>query len=347
MDESTTRALLTRVLAEAPPPAPVDLDRVAELGEAYRRRRTRWVVATAAAVVVTVAVAVLTTGTNTDRAAPPANRPSAEAPPVGSLPRTAPAQFDPTHSQIQVSGAPTTLTERGTALFTTDLVYYAYDESGKLLQVFVNAKGYKSPILAQNNNPKATAGPTIRGHSSRWYNAKDLGYLLRWQWAPGADAYVTVRGLPNPLALATRIASSLTVNLSTPTRLPYTLRSPSGFQLKEFVTLNSKVASPSAIVAYGGPGPSYVSVNANPLGNGIGKPNATYQGRPARVTQVNGLTSVVMAAADLKVTGTCNYRSNAKFTAAQFKTLCVATTVSVKRVADLRTPKTWPVFAPQ
>ena len=354
MDESTTRGLLARVLAEAPPPAPVDLDQVIGLAEAYRRRRAHWVVATAAALVlvITVAVAALATGAGSERAAPPASRPSAE----NARPGTAPTQFDPAHSSLQVGGAPATLTERGTAVRTTSIVYYATSRSIASLQAVVGAKGHLLQDPKAFKDSKVVAGPVIHGHASKWYDLGHERYLLRWQWAPDAEAYVSLEETPDPLAVATRVASSMRVDLSTPTRLPFTLRSPSGFQLMEFETATSSITSPAATVAFGGPGKSFVSVNANRLGSGIGigKPNTTYQGRPARITVQsntegvnNTFISVVMAFADLKVTGTCNHQPNTTITAAQLKALCLATTASVQRVADLRTPATWPVFAPR
>jgi hypothetical protein len=359
MDESTTRELLTRVLAEAPPPAPVDLDRVVELADAYRRHRTRWVLASAAALVlvVTVAVSVLTGSSGHDALhQQPAYRPPAD---TSVWPRTAPTKFDPLHSSLQVGAMSASLTDRGTAFRTTNMYSYGRgrgsDGKTSLLDVAVFSKGPQPPnVELEKAHDKPIAGPTVHGNASKWYSLGELGYLLTWQWAPGAEAQVSIRGFANPLAVAAKAARSIKVNLADPTRLPFTLKSPSGFQLQEFETTTSAITSPAATVAYGSASKSFVSVNANLLGNGIGKPTTTYQGRPARVTSQfntegvnNTFISVQMATGDLKVTGTCNYRPNKTITLARFKTLCIATTGSVHRVADLRTPATWPEYKAQ
>ncbi|SHN47385.1 hypothetical protein [Cryptosporangium aurantiacum] len=344
MDESTTRALLTRALDDAPPPAPVDLDLVVRAAQARRRDRNRWLVAAAAGMVlvVTMAITVLAVGGNTDRAAPPAGR----GPNDNDLPATAPTQFDPARSSLKVDGLPSSLTERGTATRTTDLVVYASAKGSEYVQAQVGAKGTKLKKGGWDSQGKETDGPLIDGHRSTWRNLGDSGYILRWEWAPGAEAQVALQGVKKPLAVATRVASSLQLDLETPTRLPFTLRPPSGYELREFQTTTDPTDSPAATVAFGGPGLTFISVNANLIGNGIGEPNTIYQDREARVTTQDGYLTVVMAASDLKVTGTCNYRSNSMLTAAEFKALCLATTASAQRVADLETPGEWPVYAP-
>jgi len=371
MDEYRVRALLTRVVAEAPPPAPVDLDRVIELGEARLHDRTRWVIAAAAAVVlvVTVAITTLTLGGGSDRAAPPA-RPAAPVPvekvpvrvPVEEpqaadpLPGTVPTRFDPGRSTLVLGEVPSSLFERGTAARSTALVFHA-SGGRQFLQVMVAPRGFalKNDLEAQAPSA-ATDGPVIQGRPSKWhYLGEDFGYLLKWTWAPDAQAYINVQGIPDQQALAVRLASTLSVNLNARPTLPFSLRAPYDFTLGEFQTsysLGSGRRAPSATVVYGGPGPTFISVNANPLGTGIGAGNTTVDGRPAQVKDEHHnpgatYTSVVMATGDLKVTGTCNHRTSSPLSAGRFKDLCLSTTASAERLADLGEPATWPVFTPR
>ncbi|SHN43412.1 hypothetical protein [Cryptosporangium aurantiacum] len=368
MDETRARALLTRIVDEAPPASPVDPDRVIERVEAYRHRRTRWTIATAAALVlvVVVATAALATGDHDEaQRVTPAARPSgvpspsgSTGPPdVGTLPPTAPAQFDPAHSDIRVTGVPDSLDDRGTTLSPTYLGYYAVGRDPKTrkqshLQVLVGPRGRTLTNHLKSASHSGTDGPAIGGRPSTWTAIGDFGFELRWDWAPNAEAYVVVPKLPDPRNLAVRIASSLSIDLSTATRLPYTFEAPEHFTLREFQTTTSPtgIRAPSATVAYGGPGPSYVSINANPIGNGIGTATTTIEDRPARVVDersMTELTSVVMATGDLKVTASCSYRQNAEFTAAQLKAQCLELAATVQQSADLENQAEWPPFAPR
>jgi hypothetical protein len=198
---------------------------------------------------------------------------------------------------------------------------------------------------------KIVPGPTIHGHSTQWFSGGELGAttnILTWQWAPGAQARVVVSQVKDPLAVATKVALSVTIDTSSPARLPYTLKSPQGFTLTEFETDTRPEYSPGATAAYSGPMSSYISVTANLLGGGIGKPNTSYQGRPVQLSQEPGNKTtnvhVLIAAGDLKMRGLCAYHANSTITFANFKTLCLTTTASAKRVADLRKPATWPSF---
>ncbi|MFG1922659.1 hypothetical protein [Cryptosporangium sp. NPDC048952] len=365
MDESTTRMLLDRVLAEAPPPAPVDYDRVAEIAESRRSYRVRSFVAAAAAavLVVTVTVAAFAHKIDGERAAPPAYQPAEHvveqpglsaflpenrAPVENGLPPTAPKRFDPARSVLKISGVPDSLTDRGTLTSTTALVVYAYSsEPYSSVSVSVTSLDSKRPAPIGNAPRATTSGPTIFGHPSTWDDMGDGEYALRWQWAQGAWAYVTVRAVKDPLNLATRVAKSISVDLTAQTRLPYTVTTPKGFELAEFQTTASPTASPAATVAFAGPASTFISTNANTLGNGIGAPTETYQDRPTRVTQQQNYTTVVMAASDLKVTGTCNYRATKEITSGDFRELCRATTASVERTADITQPSNWPPYAPR
>jgi hypothetical protein len=247
---------------------------------------------------------------------------------------------------MRLSGVPSTMTDSGTAVRTTALVYYATTREGGDLHVMAGAKGHPLYDLRSFSKSKVVDGPSINGHPSKWYDLKADGYLLLWQWAPGAEGYLALRMLPNALPLATRLARSMTVDLAAPVRMPFTVQAPMGYQLSEFETVTYAGACRAATVAYGGPAGSYISITANPLGGGIGKPTTTYHGRPARTAQEADLTTTLMAAGDLKARGMCSYRANPTITAAQVKALCLATTASVKRTADLQAVKTWPVFVP-
>jgi hypothetical protein len=370
MDETRTRALLTRVVDTAPPPAPVDVHRVIELAQAHERTRTRRVIATAAALVlvVTLVVTSLTLGTGADRAAPPAapgqvqklkiQKLPAEKP-HGSLPLpgTVPVRFDLLRSELLVSEVPDELYQRGTWVRFTQLGFYATSYK-KDVSIAVGSRRTKLTGSVGNKVEKTMPGPSINGYPSTLnYWGKDFGWELRWNWAPEAQAMVTVRGFAEPGKLAAKIAAAVRVNLTGHARLPFTLRAPTGGLLSEFqatVDLSGNRREPSATATYAGPGSGFISVNTNPLGTGIGDSNSVYEDRPVRIKhepsgngQGGTFSSVVMAAGDLKVTGTCNYNPNPEVTAEDFKKLCLSTTASTQRLGNFENASSWPVFNPR
>ncbi|GAA0246336.1 hypothetical protein [Cryptosporangium japonicum] len=367
MDESRTRALLTRVVAEAPPPAAVDVDRIIALAAAREHQRTRWVLAAAAAVavVVTLAVSVLTLGPGAERAAPPAGPaklpiqklPAEKPQPNLPLPGAAPTRFDLLRSELVVSGLPDDLTENGAQVRFTALGYYGTQKrSSRAVYITVGARDARLNRVIGNRIVKTTPGPSIHGHPST-LNQWDpgFGWQLTWNWAPGAPASVVVVGYPNPGELAAKIATALRVNLTGHARLPFTVRAPAGALLSEFqatVDLSGTGRQPSATAAFGGPGSGFISINTNPLGAGIGDADSVYEDRPARIkTEKSGngqggeFTTMVVAADDLKVTGTCNYNPNPEVSAAEFKKLCLSTTASVRRVGNFTNASEWPIFS--
>ncbi|GAA3390469.1 hypothetical protein [Cryptosporangium minutisporangium] len=370
MDESRTRALLTGVVDTAPPPAPVDVRRVIEMAQARERARTRWVITTAAALVlvVTVAVTSLMLGTGTDRAASPAG-PGQEQrlkieklpaeKPHGSLPLpgTVPTRFDLLRSELLVGEVPDELSERGTWVRFTSLGFYA-SAGNKDVSIAVGSRGAKLTGELGNKIEKTIAGPSINGYPSTLnFWGQDWGWELRWNWAPDAQARVSVRGFPEPEKLAAKVATAVRVNLTGHARLPFTLRAPTGGLLSEFqatIDLSGKRRKPSATATYAGPGSGFISVNTNPLGTGIGKADSVYEDRPARIKhersgngQGGTFSTMVMAADDLKVTGTCNYNPNPDVTAEEFKELCLSTTASTQRVGNFENASSWPVFNPR
>lgn len=368
MDESRTRELLTKVVAEAPPPATVDVDRIVALAGARQRHRTQWVLAVAAAVavVVTLAVSVLTLSPGTDGAAPPAapvklpiQRLPAEKPHAGlPLPGTVPTRFDLLRSELLLSGLPDDLIEAGTQVRFTALGYYGIGPrtSERSVSISMGARDAKLYRDVGNKIVKTTPGPSINGNPStlNQWDGK-FGWQLLWNWAPGAPASVVVQGYPNPGELAAKIATAARVNLTGHARLPFTVRAPAGALLSEFqatVDLSGKSREPSATASFGGPGSGFISINTNPLGTGIGNADSVYEDRPARIkTEQSGngqggeFTTMVVAADDLKVTGTCNYNPNPEVSAAEFKKLCLITTASVRRVGNFTNASEWPIFS--
>ncbi|TQS46817.1 hypothetical protein [Cryptosporangium phraense] len=370
MDESRTRALLTRVVAEAPPPAAVDIDRIIELAQARDRDRTRWVIAAAAAVLVVVVVAVttLTLGGSAERAAPPAGpmklpiqklpaeNPHASIPQPGSVP----VRFDLMRSELLVSNVPDSLYERGTSVRYTTLGFYAIGRGPNMtrnsVSIVLGSRGTKLNRERGNKIVETRPGPSINGHPSTLNKWDDpFGWQLLWNWAPDAEAEVDIEGLPNPEQLAAKIATAVRVNFAGHARLPFTLRAPTGALLSEFqatIDLSSgKGRKPSATVAFAGPGSGFISINANPLGTGIGKPDSVYEDRPARIKhersgngQGGTFSTMIVAADDLKITGTCNWNPNPEVTEAEFKKFCLSTTASVQRVGNFRNAADWPIF---
>ncbi|MFI5954318.1 hypothetical protein [Cryptosporangium sp. NPDC051539] len=368
MDESRTRALLTRVVSEAPPPAAVDIDRIIELARARERDRARWVIAAAAAVavVVTLAVTALTLGNSADRAAPPAGpmklpiqklpaeNPHANIP----VPSSVPARFDLLRSELLVSGVPDELSERGTQVRFTTLGFYAIGRStsSKDVSITMGARNAKLNREVGNKIVKSVPGPSINGHPSTWNRWDgEFGWQLLWNWAADAPAQVTIRGFPDPEQLAAKIAAAVRVNFTGHARLPFSVRSPEGGLLSEFqatVELSGRGREPSATTAFAGPGRGFISINTNPLGTGIGKPDSTYEDRPARISSIPSIndgtfTTMIVAAGDLKVTGTCNYTPNPTITLEDFKKLCLSTTASVQRVGNFENASDWPIFTPR
>ncbi|WP_035855448.1 hypothetical protein [Cryptosporangium arvum] len=331
MDESTTRMLLERVLAQAPPPAPVDYDRVAALATARRSALLRSTIAAAAVLVlvVTVTVAVLTGGVEGDRAAPPALKPAEteQRAAADGLPDSAPAWFDPARSTLTIGGLPGSMPDRATANRTTDLEIRAAGR-GTSLRARVGVRGYDLSELIGDGPAASTTGPAIEGHPSEWVDQGDERYTLVWRWAEDAWASVATTGLPDPLALATTVATSMSVDLEARTRLPFTVTTPDGFELTEVDT----GSAPSVSMEFTGPS-STMRVTVEPLGDGIGAATETFRGRPARVDG----TAIVMAAGAVKVTVACRAKYDP----------CRETAASVDPIADLADPAAWPPYSPR
>lgn len=299
------------------PPSAVDLGRAVTDGrrrERYRRLAT--VVATGCAVLAVaggVAVAV-------ERPVPSVPAGVAAAP----MPAQAPATFNPMVRYAAFGWVPDWLTESRTTTGVDGFLTSVAARDGKgeeigVVELRVVTAGHDIALTGSDDfvtDPGVTQGwrevtpaESVNGRPARW-NGKALdggaAAALRWEYASGAWAEVTVRGRAagaDPRLTARRIASTIRYGVDEPIRLPYRITSPLPDTLRPMTVsvhmYPQRLSDWGVQVGYGdgkllpsGDWPLTVLVipRASPTGDGgnLANPDTVVDGYPARKTPMAG-----------------------------------------------------------
>jgi hypothetical protein len=203
-----------------------------------RRRHTRLLTAAAACLVVVVCltVAAFVTGDRTDHAVPPAVQPTASATPTPSTDRHA---FEPATDRLTVGWFPAGLRYRVTESAVDELTITAQPgvQPTTYARVEVAPAGRKVPFDRGVGGATALTLPGRQIAGTRLYRLSDGSYQLRWQWAPGAPAILTMSkglGRSDPAAAQTalRIQAATRAVHDSPVRSPIALIRPAGIPVR-------------------------------------------------------------------------------------------------------------------
>ncbi|MEU2612276.1 hypothetical protein ABZ570_11930 [Micromonospora sp. NPDC007271] len=310
--------LLTPLRDVALPPSAVDLHRAVRDGRRQVRRRRIATAATAGLAVVAVLAAAPAVLGQPDRPAPfVPGFPSPTSASVAPMPDRAPTAFDPGRQYADFGWLPAGLTDRMVATGTAQLALNASPPmdpassdrtGGAQVELRIVAAGHGIALEGANDFavPSGRAGSAdlepaepVNGRTARWNRlASDArGAALRWEYAPGAWAEVTVQAVSegsDPRALARRIAEDVRYGVDRPIRLPVRFANlPAGLKPMAYRVGTSAGGSWNVELSYGsgrrtkyGDWPLVVLMipRLSPSGDNsvLGGPDSTIDGHPAR-----------------------------------------------------------------
>jgi hypothetical protein len=221
MEHSTVHTLLDDLAGAPAPKSTVDISQAILAGRrTIRRRRMLASGSVAAAVVATLFVVMGLTRT-------------APIPPSTPSPTAAPESFDPLRVYAELRRLPFTPDRLDTTTGRNSLTVVASQDtqpSGDVRLTVVTAghevaNPLREPVAVRPGQAAhGQAAEPLNGHRAEWTWSGTTTAALRWEYAPGAWAEVSVSGLPgDPRTVAREIASLVRFGANTGVRLPFQL----------------------------------------------------------------------------------------------------------------------------
>ncbi len=314
MERSTVHTLL-HDLAESPaPPSTVDIRRAASVGRRTVRLRRALTGGSAAIAVVAltgVLGVLINGGTGSTPQPGPIGTASQTPPPDRPMPERAPTAFDPMMRYAEFGWLPDGVSDLGFTATADSLRLDAVmvpgpggdGESSPSVQVIIVTAGhgvdpssYDNPSVPPEGMASGLDAEPVNDRRAAWLNLDDGRLALRWEYAPGAWAAVTVSNVDDMKDVARAVASDVRFATNTPVVLPFrtTAIPPSLPVVSVQVSRNTYGSQWWATLQYGSERTQYgdwplsiiafTSTAETGDGSVIGDPNTTVDGHPARTS---------------------------------------------------------------